>query len=319
MQPKTVIITGANSGIGKAAAHRFAREGCTVLMACRNLEKGAAAQRELIAATGNHRVDLLELDVSSFASIRRFSAAFKEKYGALDILIHNAAYLNHGETNYRLSADGIELSFATNLAGPFLMTRLMREHLRMAREARVLTACTTNIRHFFDPKRGIEFDNLLGEFKDSRPFSAYKMYGDSKMALLLLTFKMAEVCAADSIQINAVQIPAIKLSPETMRNFKSGYRLAARIQNLFSDSQESMGDTYFHLCTAEEFAGVSGKLFNAKREIMQPSHYGDSVVQAVKQLFDQKVYPRYAQDPANLEKVWALCTRLAAYESVSTG
>ncbi|WP_232726092.1 SDR family NAD(P)-dependent oxidoreductase [Bacillus sp. FJAT-42315] len=70
----------------------------------------------------------------------------------MDILIHNAAYLNHGEKEYKLSPEHIELSFATNTFGPFLMTRLLVDHLAKSSDPRILHACTTNIKHFFDPK-----------------------------------------------------------------------------------------------------------------------------------------------------------------------
>lgn len=84
------------------------------------------------------------------------------------------------------------------------MTNLLLDHLTKSDDPRVLNACTTNIRHFFDPKRKIDFDNLKGEYKDSRPYSVYKMYGDSKMALLMLTFKMAEEYKNRGVKVNAM-------------------------------------------------------------------------------------------------------------------
>ncbi|MGI6550412.1 MAG: SDR family NAD(P)-dependent oxidoreductase [Syntrophomonadales bacterium] len=310
MLGKTVIITGANSGIGKAAAIRFAREGYQVIIACRNLEKSKKAQQEIINLTDNRRVDLLRLDVSSFESIKYFCSEFKKGYQRLDILIHNAGYFKHGEKNYQLSQDNIELSFATNVFGPFLMTQLLADMLKKSEDARVLNAGSTNIRHFFEPKRQIDFDNLRGEFKDRRPYNSYKMYGDSKMALLMLTFKMAEQFKQDGIKVNMVQIPAIKLSPETVAQFKSGWSIAARVQNLFSAPPETMADTYFHICTSEEFKDVTGKLINDQREIMQSSHYTSGFVEELKQLRDQRVYPRYADKADNIERVWDLAVAL---------
>lgn len=310
MHDKIVIITGANSGIGRAAAIRFAEEGYKVIMACRNLEKSKKVQQEIIKQTKNKSVDLLKLDVSSFRSIKGFSSEFRERYQKLDILIHNAGYFSHGEKKYQLSPDHIELSFATNTFGPFLMTQLLVDMLREAKDARVLNACSTNIRHFFEPKRKIELDNLQGEFKDSRPYNSYKMYGDSKMALLMLTFKMANEFAIDGIKVNAVQIPAIKLSKETMRKFKSVWRVGAVVQNMHSASPESMADTYFHICTSERFKDITGKLINDKREIMQSSHYTSGLIQEIKQLFDNGVYPRYADDRENIERVWDLAVNL---------
>jgi NAD(P)-dependent dehydrogenase (short-subunit alcohol dehydrogenase family) len=309
---KVVVITGANSGIGKAAACRFAEEGYTVVMACRNLQKSKMVQQEIIQTTNNPHVDLQQLDISSFKSIKQFDSCVKETYPKLDILIHNAAFLNHGNKNYQLSGDGIELSFATNVVGPYLLTKLLEGQLEKSDDARILHACTTNIRHFFDPNRKIEFDNLQGEFKDSRPYSTYKMYGDSKMALLLLTFKLAEELKNKHICVNAIQITAIKLSKETIQKMESGWKVAARVQNLLSAQPETMADTYFQLCTSEEFKGTTGKLINAKRTIMLPSAYPDTPGQQIKQFFDQNVYPKYAANERNMEQVWELCLKLTS-------
>lgn len=314
MKEKIVIVTGANSGIGRAAAIRFAEEGYKVIMACRNIEKGKRVQQELIKLTKNKGVDLLKLDVASFKSIENFCFEFKKRYKKLDILIHNAGYFKHGERNYQRSSDNIELSFATNTFGPFLMTQLLTDMLKESEDARVLNACTTNIRHFFEPKRKIDFDNLQGEFMDSRPYNSYKMYGDSKMALLILTFKMADRFKKDGIKVNAVQIPAIKMSKETIGKFKSVWRIAALVQNIFSSSPETMANTYFHICNSEEFKDITGKLINDKREIMQSSHYVSRSMQEVKQIFDKGVYPTYADNPDNIERVWNFAVKLTKSE-----
>lgn len=307
---KIVLITGANSGIGRAAAIKFAQEGYTVIMGCRNLGKSKKVQDEIISLTNNDKVDLLELDISSFESIKKFCANFQRKYSKLDILINNAAYFKHSEKNYLLSLDHIEIGFASNVVGPFLLITLLTPMLKKSWDGRVLNACTTNIRHFLDPKRTIDFDNLQGENKESKAYSSYKMYGDSKMALFILTKKMAELLKEQAITVNAIQIPAIKISKETIRQFKSAWRLAARIQNLFSASQESMADTYFDICTSDRFKDVTGKLINDKREIMQTSQYKTDFVSDVKQFFDKGIYPKYADNVENIERVWNFCVRL---------
>ena len=310
MNEEVVLITGANSGIGKAATMKFAKEGYHVVMACRNLEKSKKVQNEIRQLTSNNNVDLLEVDTSSFESIHRFSSMFKTKYNKLDVLIHNAAYFNHGEKKYQLSPDHIELTFATNIFGPFLITHLLLDMLKKSDDPRILNACTTNIRHFFDPKRKIDFDNLQGEFATVRPYSVYKMYGDSKMALLMLTFKLAEEFKQDGIKVNAVQIPAIKTSKETRKKFKSVWKIAANIQNILSPPPETMADTYFHICTSEEFKNVTGKLVNNQRTIVHPSPYTSGLIQEVKQFFDTKVYPKYADNPKHKERIWDLSKEL---------
>lgn len=309
MKDKIVIITGANSGIGKAAALKFATEGYHVIMACRNLVISKPVQKEIIKATNNNNIDLMELDVSSFDSIRHFCATFKAKYPCLDILIHNAAYLKYGEKEYKLSPEQIELTFATNTFGPFLMSRLLTEHLKKSEDPRILNACTTNIKHFFDPKRKIDFDNLRGELRDKRPFNAYKMYGDSKMALLILTFKMAEEFKNVGIKVNALQINRVKLSKETIQKMNSFWKVLAWAQNLTNPLPSGMADTYFHICTSDEYKNVSGQLINHKRVIVQPS-ISEKGIEQLRNIFGSERYPSYATDSQNVERLWELCTDL---------
>ena len=306
MEGKIVIITGANSGIGKAAAIKFATEGYRVVMACRNMGISQTVQQEIKEMTNNKQVDLMELDISSFASIRTFCSDFKDKYPRLDILIHNAAYLNHGEKEYKLSPEHIELSFATNTFGPFLMTRLLVDHLEKSEDPRILHACTTNIKNFFDPKRKIDFDNIQDEYRDSRPYSVYKMYGDSKMALLMLTFKMAEEYKPQGININALQINRVKLSKETIKKMKSIWKGLAWAQNFTNPLPSGMADTYFHICTSDEYKNVTGQLINHKREIVKPS-LTEKGVNQVKNIVGSGTYPNYATEPEHVERLWKIC------------
>ncbi|MCQ6560567.1 SDR family NAD(P)-dependent oxidoreductase [Paenibacillus mendelii] len=305
MKDTIVLITGANSGIGKAAALRFAAEGYQVIMACRNMELGLASHREITEASNNPNVELMELDVASFDSIRTFCSNVKASYPRLDILIHNAAYINHGEKEYKLSPEHIELSFATNAFGPLYMTQLLADHLEQSQDPRILNACTTNIKNFFDPKRTIDFDNLRGEFRETRRYSAYKMYGDSKMALLILTFKMAEQLQSRGIKVNALQINRVKLSKATMNKLSPVWRVLAWAQNLTNPLPAGMADNYFHICTSDEFSGVTGQLINHKREIVQPSASEQGLAQ-LKNIFGSGSYPKYAIDSKNANRIWEL-------------
>ncbi|OBZ14928.1 short-chain dehydrogenase [Bacillus sp. FJAT-27264] len=305
MEQRVVIITGANSGIGRAAALKFASEGYHVVMACRSLQRSRGVQEQIIQLSSNQSVDLIELDMSSFASIRAFCTAFTAKYRRLDILIHNAAYLNYGEKEYKLSPEHIELTFATNTFGPLLMSHLLRGLLEQSPDPRILHACTTNIKHFFDPKRTIEFDNLRGEFRGTRPFSMYKRYGDSKMALLLLNFKLAEEYKSRGINVNALQINRVKLSPATINKMSPLWRVLARVQNLTNPQPSGMADHYFHICTSDEFKTVTGRFINHRREIMHPATTETGLAQ-LRNIFGSESYPAYAADVQNIEKIWAL-------------
>jgi len=313
MKSRTVIITGSNSGIGKAAAIKFASEGYQVVMACRDLERSKPAQTEIIKSSLNESVDLMQLDVSSIASIRSFCDTFKDRYGALDILIHNAAYFNHGEKEYQFSVDNIELTWATNTFGPFLMTLLLKDSLSRSDDARILTASTTNIKHFFDPRRKMELDNLHGELKDSKKYNVYTLYGDSKMALLMLTFKLAEVFKDEIIKVNAVMIPNIRQGKESLRKFRSYYRIIATLQNVIARPPEQMAETYFHICTSDEFRNVTGKLINIHNKIMTRTNLppGKGGIGLIKELLGSDHYPGYVEDKEMIEKVWELNNTLA--------
>lgn len=303
MIPKTVIITGANSGIGKAAAVKFTSAGHTVIMACRDVERSKKAYREATDISKHKNVELMQLDVSSFDSIRKFCSEFKTRHKKLDVLIHNAAYFEHGKKKYQFSPDGIELTFATNTFGPFLMTELLRDVLALSKDPRVLNACTENIMHFFDPKRKIELDNLRGEYKDTRKYSVYKMYGDSKMALLMLTFKMAEEYKSLGIKMNAIIIPGVKIAKDTMKKMSLGYRLIAMIKQPFSLPPERLADCYYHICTSDEFVNITGQAVNKHNHVM-PAAKHDKGFAKTKELLSFNYIPKYAYDKEATEKIW---------------
>ncbi|MDE5413355.1 SDR family NAD(P)-dependent oxidoreductase [Alkalihalobacterium chitinilyticum] len=306
---KIVLITGANSGIGKAAAFKFAKEGCTVIMACRNLEISKEVQSDIKQTTNNDQVDLIKLDVSSFDSIREFCREFKNRYEKLDVLIHNAAYANHGE-KYRLSANQIELTFATNVIGPYLMTMLLVDHLKKSEDARILHASSNIVKHYFDPKKDLDVSNLRGERKDDKKFSVYTMYRDSKVALVLLTFKLAEVLQENGIKVNAIQINGAKMSKETLMKFEPGWRMIARIQNLFFPPPEKFAECYFEICMSDHFKTTTGKLINDKNQIMEPTVTKPNYKMQIKQFTGSDLYPAYLENRDNWDKVWNLCREL---------
>lgn len=303
---KTVVITGANSGIGKAAAIQFAGQGYRVVMACRNTEAGKAVCKEIIDKTNNADVEVLPLDISSKQSIFAFRDAFKNKYDVLDILINNAGHFKHGESGFQESADGMELTFATNLFGPVMLTGLLLDVLAKSNDPRVLNACSTNIKHFFDERRKIDFKALCGERVAGKKYDSYKLYGDSKMGLLMATFKMAQEYKEQNICVNAIMIPATKMSQNTVRKFKSYWRLLARLQNPFIPKAEVIGAAYFSICTDKRYHGVTGKLINHLGRIVQVADQSMSFVKIMRGL---EYYPHYVDKKETSKRVWAECNR----------
>ena len=309
MKHKTVIITGANSGIGKAAAMKFTSEGHTVIMACRNLEKSRPLRDQIAAETGNDHVYLEQVNTSSFESIRDFCIMYREKYQEVDILIHNAAYFNHGEP-YKQSTDGIEITFATNVAGPFLMTMLIKNLLAASDDARILHAGSNIIKHFLSPKKKIDFDHLRKEPDNPRDHSVYINYRNSKMALLMLTFKMAEEFADDGIKTYSLQINGATMSKEALMKVKPQWRIIARIQNLFFRPPEFTADLYYEICTSDRFRDATGVHVNHKLEVMQPAKTGAGIIVDIKQGVGADVFPEYALNTEVSDKVWNICSEL---------
>lgn len=309
MDSSIVVITGANSGIGKAATYRFAREGYTVVMACRNADRSIAVRDQIVHQTGNPQIEVLPLDISSLDSIRQFCNTFTAGYPRLDVLINNAAYFNHGSP-YAVSSDNIELTFATNVFGPFLLTRLLKDHLKKSGRPIVLNAGSNIIKHFFEPRLKINFDVLQSAPADPKLYRVYNSYRDSKMALLMLNFRLAEEFRQDGIRVNALQINGARMSKETLQKVSPGYRFIARIQNLFFRPPEFMADRYYQICTSETFYNLTGKLFNHKLAVMQPGQAKPGIFDAYKQVLGADLYPPYAHHQETTDKLWLMCQEI---------
>lgn len=303
---KTIIITGANSGIGKAAVIQYAMHGYRVIMACRNLELAMPVCQEIREQTKNCNVDVLPLDLSSKQSIYSFCDTFKKKYDTLDILINNAGHFRHGETGYQQSVNGFELTFATNLLGPVLLTHLLLDVLQNSSRPVVLNACSTNIKHFYDDRRTIDFQSLSGESVADKTYNSYHLYGDSKAGLLMATFAMAKEYRRYGICVNAIMIPATKMSRSAIHKVKGCWKILAVLQHPFISKRELIGDAYYSICTSETYRGVTGKLINHLGQIVPVADTSLSFLKIVTSL---EFYPPYLDNKEERSRVWDICNR----------
>ena len=137
---RAAVVTGANSGLGLVTARELARAGASVVMACRNLDKGHTAVDEVRAAVPDAQVQLEELDLASLASVRGFADRFKATHDGLELLINNAGVMG---TPRRRTADGFELQFGTNHLGHFALTTALLETMEGREDARVVTLSST--------------------------------------------------------------------------------------------------------------------------------------------------------------------------------
>jgi NAD(P)-dependent dehydrogenase (short-subunit alcohol dehydrogenase family) len=192
---KIAIVTGANSGIGYEMARALAHKKATVILACRDMDKGEAAVGQIAQEYPEAKAELLQLDLSDLASVRRFADQFTSHYESLDILINNAGIMR---TPFGKTVDGFELQFGTNHLGHFALTGLLLDLISCTPQARVITVSSGGERFGGE----IDFDNLNGE-KQYDPGAAY---GQSKLANLLFTYELQrrlEDAGVDTIAVAA--------------------------------------------------------------------------------------------------------------------
>lgn len=181
---RTAVITGANTGLGLETAKLLAQHGATVVLACRNLGKAAAAATTISAAAPRARVSTLQLDLASLASVHQAAEQLRTDHPRIDLLINNAGGIR---PRYGLTEDGFELTLATNHLGPFALTGLVLDRLLAVPGSRVVTV--SSIGH----RRGtINFDDLHFQ----RGYRYQYAYFQSKLANLLFTYELQRRLAA---------------------------------------------------------------------------------------------------------------------------
>ncbi|XP_010882958.1 retinol dehydrogenase 12 isoform X1 [Esox lucius] len=180
LRGKTVLVTGANTGIGKETCRDMARRGARVVMACRDLTRATRAAEEIRKATGNKKIVVRHLNLASMYSVRELAREFIASEDRLDILINNAGVMMCPKW---LTEDGFETQLAVNHLGHFLLTNLLLEKLRSSSPSRVVNV--SSIAH----KGGkIQFDDL---FFEKRPYNSLASYRQSKLANVLFSRELA--------------------------------------------------------------------------------------------------------------------------------
>lgn len=192
LKGKTVIITGANSGIGKETAKNMAEREARVIMACRNVESAERVKDEIITATKNKNVVVQKLDLSSFKSIRNFAEIINKTESRLDVLIHNAGMAN--TFRKQVTEDGLEATMATNQFGPFLLTHLLIDLLKKSKPSRIVIVASSLYRL---ARVNLNNTNPLDTFP------AY-LYYVSKYANILFSLELARRLQGTGVTVNCL-------------------------------------------------------------------------------------------------------------------
>ncbi|KAH7690763.1 Short-chain dehydrogenase/reductase SDR protein [Dioscorea alata] len=198
----TAIITGASSGIGVETSRILALRGVHVIMGVRNTSAGNAVKKAIINEIPTAKVDVMELDLSSKASVREFASDFNSAGLPLNILINNAG---RGNAPFKLSQDGIELTFATNHLGHFLLTELLLDNMKNTAyksniEGRIINVASAA--YILSYPEGIRFDKI----NDKSGYHCYLSYGQSKLANILHTNHLSRILKEQGANVTAISV-----------------------------------------------------------------------------------------------------------------
>jgi NAD(P)-dependent dehydrogenase (short-subunit alcohol dehydrogenase family) len=265
MDDQVVIVTGSNSGIGKATAKALAGMGATVVMAVRNMERGEIVQEEIVEETGNESVSVMVCDLASRDSIKRFSDEFRSRHDRLDVLINNAGAVF---AKRRLSVDGIESSMAVNYIGPFLLTRELLPLLEASAPSRIV-----NVSSGLSGTAEFDFDDLQRE----TGYKGMQAYAGSKLMLTTYTLELARRLEGTGVTANVVE-PGF-VATNLGRN--SGSLLNSVMFTLVRPMQitpEKAAENTVYAAASPDLEGVTGKVFSKKQEKETPpiTHDGEA-------------------------------------------
>jgi NAD(P)-dependent dehydrogenase (short-subunit alcohol dehydrogenase family) len=192
---KVIIVTGANTGLGYAAARAFARKGAVTILACRNLAKGSTALEQVKKEVPDAQAEVRHLDLSSLTAISAFSEQFKSDYSRLDVLLNNAGIMF---TPYQRTEDGFESHVGVNHLGHFALTNQLFELIAQTAGARIVNVSSSGHR-----MGAMDFENFLYE---DGGYSRRSAYGRSKLAKLLFTYELDR--RLKSAKIDAIAVAA---------------------------------------------------------------------------------------------------------------
>jgi NAD(P)-dependent dehydrogenase (short-subunit alcohol dehydrogenase family) len=291
LKGKKCVITGATSGIGRAASIQLGELGADLILTGRDERKGAELVRRLQRDSACGTARFMRADLSVQREVRELAAAIRNRCARVDILINNAGARFD---TFRLSPDNIELTFATNHLSHFLLTLLLLDTLRAAEAARVITVASgahSNARGDFE--RYVRAEN----------YDRKAAYGNSKLANLMFAYELARRLKGAKITSNAVDPGGVATNFGRNNGFKSwmrhiGYHALKR--ELLSPRKGA--ETIVFLASSPAVEGVSGKYFFQKREIESSGISQDEA--AAKRLWESSLDMTGLDDPMGPD--WAL-------------
>ena len=254
LKGKTIIVTGANTGIGRKAALSFAGRGAKVILACRNYSRGLKALKYIRDLSDNKLVEFRKLDLSSFESIREFAKEFNEEEDRLDILVNNAGVLTSSTRN--VTKDGHEEMFQVNHLGPFLLTNLLLDKLKSSSPSRVINVSSEVHRSV----KSLDFQNLEMEGK----FNRFTQLANTKLQNILFTHELSKKLSGTGVTVNALH-PGYVMTDATRNIGILQWRLIKALiypfMFIFMKSARQGAQTTIKLAVDPTLEKVTGKYF----------------------------------------------------------
>ncbi len=252
MTGKTVLVTGATNGIGFITALELAKMDAVVLMVARDEKKGRAKLEEIRKTVPNAKLELLLADLSSMTSIRQLATNITAKYSSLDVLVNNAGAFY---SERKVSKDGLEMTFALNHIGYFLLTNLLLETLKRGKNARIVSVSSGA--HL---GAKINFEDLQLEQK----FNGWAAYCTSKLMNVLFTKELARRLAGTGVTANCLHPGFVNtgFAGDSSDFFGKALNFA---KNILAITPEKGAETMIYLSSSAEVANVTGEYFEKKK------------------------------------------------------
>lgn len=285
----TAIVTGASSGIGVETTRNLAKRGAHVVMAVRNVDAGRNVKNEILEEIPTAKIDVMELDLSSLASVEKFASKYNSSGLPLNVLINNAGIM---ATPFHLSKDNIELQFATNHLGHFHLTNLLLDTMKKTvngskREGRIVNVSSEA--HRFAYNEGIRFDKI----NDESEYNRLQAYGQSKLANILHANELARKLKDDGFNITANSLHPGSITTNLLRHHSLVNGVIHSLGKLVLKNVEQGAATTCFVALHPQVEGVSGKYF-MDSNIAQPASQ--------------------AEDPDLARKLWNFSLKLTQAE-----
>lgn len=251
MNGKTVVITGATSGIGESAAYELARKGADVAIVCRSASRGEDTMKRIESGVGRSCVRLFQADFERLDDVREVARRLSAELPRIDVLLNNAGVtmLRREET-----IDGYEKTFAVNHLAPFLLTQLLLPTLRETPSARIVNVAS-------EAHRFAKFD--LDDLHSKRGYSSMRVYGASKLANILYTNELARRFSGEDLRVWSLHPGAV--ATRLGANNGGIAKLLLPVLALFFKTPDQGAETSIHLCSEPNLDAPNGTYFANKR------------------------------------------------------